>query len=189
MPTALIPRDEVVRRLFDAFRTYGYEGATLARLSEATGLGRASLYHYFPGGKEGMAREVLGLAGEWIRTNVNAPLIDPGVPVATRLKTALRNVANGYENGLTACLINIFGIGDAGDLVRVELVEAASLYSHGFERLLLDAGVPKGKAREIALDTVIQIEGALVMARALDDRSIFTKRIHNLEKQYLALIG
>ncbi|MBV8637828.1 MAG: TetR/AcrR family transcriptional regulator [Candidatus Eremiobacteraeota bacterium] len=189
MPAALIPRDEVVRRLFDAFRTFGYEGATLARLSEATGLGRASLYHYFPEGKDGMAREVIALAREWIKSNVNAPLVNVGEPATSRLKTALRNVANGYDNGRAACLINIFGIGDANDVVREALRETASLYSHGFERLLLDAGVQKSKAREISFDTVIQIEGALVLARALDDRSVFTKRIQKLEKQYLELIG
>lgn len=40
-------RVEVVQRLLKVFRQHGYEGATLSRISEATGLGRASLCHHF----------------------------------------------------------------------------------------------------------------------------------------------
>lgn len=52
-------KEEVIAQLTKVFRQYGYEGATLARLSEATGLGKASLYHHFPKGKEEMAAVVL----------------------------------------------------------------------------------------------------------------------------------
>ena len=31
-----------------AFATYGYDGATVARLEEATGLSRGAIFHYFP---------------------------------------------------------------------------------------------------------------------------------------------
>ena len=37
MPAALIPKEEVLARLLEVFREHGYEGASLAVLSEATG--------------------------------------------------------------------------------------------------------------------------------------------------------
>ena len=37
-------RDDIVRKLFDLFRHRGFEGAALSDISEATGLGRSSLY-------------------------------------------------------------------------------------------------------------------------------------------------
>ncbi|TGQ06111.1 helix-turn-helix domain-containing protein, partial [Mesorhizobium sp. M00.F.Ca.ET.217.01.1.1] len=40
----------------EVFREHGYEGASLALIGAATGLGKGSLYHFFPGGKEEMAR-------------------------------------------------------------------------------------------------------------------------------------
>ena len=52
-------REEAIAQLSKVFRQYGYEGATLARLSAATGLRKASLYHHFPKGKEKMAAAVL----------------------------------------------------------------------------------------------------------------------------------
>ena len=57
-----LAKEEVVARLMKVFRREGYEGASLSRLSEATGLGRSSLYHHFPRGKEDMAAAVLDLA-------------------------------------------------------------------------------------------------------------------------------
>ena len=73
MPASLISKDEVLDRLTKTFRTSGYDGASLARLSESTGIGRSSLYHYFPGGKEEMAQAVLAHANAWLETNNPRP--------------------------------------------------------------------------------------------------------------------
>ena len=51
-------RGDVLPALTEVFRTHGYEGASLALISRHTGLGKGSLYHFFPGGKEEMAAEV-----------------------------------------------------------------------------------------------------------------------------------
>ena len=187
MPAPLISRDEVVRRLFGAFRAYGFEGATLARLSEATGLGRASLYHYFPDGKESMMRAVIAMLISWLRANVKAPFEHAGSPTS-RIKTVVRNLASGYENGLASCLVNLFGVGDAHAIAGEALQELAQAYVSPFEAFLRSLGIAQSRARELALDTVTQIEGALVMARALDDQRVFTERLKQIEKQYLAYI-
>ena len=70
MALTKINEDELLDRLTDVFRTYGYEGASLSRISEVTGLQRASLYHRFPGGKEDMAKAVLSRAGQWLINRV-----------------------------------------------------------------------------------------------------------------------
>ena len=45
-------KEQIIPQLIPIFRHYGYEGATVSRLSEATELKKASLYHHFQGGKE-----------------------------------------------------------------------------------------------------------------------------------------
>jgi AcrR family transcriptional regulator len=187
MPAAIVPRDEVVRRLFGAFRTHGYEGATLARLSEATGLGRASLYHYFPDGKEGMVREVLGVAREWIAANIAGPLARSGTPSA-RLKATIKNVIAGYEDGNASCVCNLLGIGDAHAVTRDALLQTATAFVRAFSGFFEECGMPPARAKDTAIETVAQIEGALVMARALDDHRIFAKRMDRLEKELLELV-
>ena len=65
MTKAPAPKADIVRKLADVFSRHGYEGASLKLLSQATGLGRSSLYHYFPNGKEDMASAVLSSADTW----------------------------------------------------------------------------------------------------------------------------
>lgn len=61
MPAALDEKEKaaIVDRLFVVFQDHGYEGTSIADLSRATGLGKSSLYHHFPRGKEEMAEAVL----------------------------------------------------------------------------------------------------------------------------------
>lgn len=59
MPPATMSREELVALLAEVFRRHGYDGASMAEISAATGLGRSSLYHWFPGGKDEMAAAVL----------------------------------------------------------------------------------------------------------------------------------
>lgn len=186
MPAPLRSRDEVVRRLFGAFRTYGFEGATLARLSQATGLGRASLYHYFPDGKEGMIREVLAVARGWIETNVKKPFERDAAPNA-KIRTVMRNILAGYDDGVSSCILNVMGVGNAHDVARHDLREITRLYVSAFEKFLRSRGVAAKAAAESALAAVTQIEGALVMARALDDPAIFAQALKRLEKDLLSL--
>src|ERR1700749_1985402 len=72
MPAALDAKEkaEIVGRLFVVFQDRGYEGASLADLSQATGLGKSSLYHHFPRGKEQMAEAVLEQGRTFIQTAV-----------------------------------------------------------------------------------------------------------------------
>lgn len=185
MPAPLMSREELVRRLFGVFRTYGFEGASLARISEATGLGRASLYHYFPDGKDGMLREVLDLAKTWIRRDVRAPLLESSKSAQSRLRSAMRNIVAGYDGGASSCLVNVFGLGDSSAIAPKELADTAAEYVDAFSRFLMGEGLAAAKARDVALDAVVQIEGALVVARALRDKTVFSKRMDRLEKALL----
>ena len=63
MPITKVNEDELLDRLTDVFRTYGYEGASLSKISEATGLQRASLYHRFPGREGRHGQSCVGTRG------------------------------------------------------------------------------------------------------------------------------
>ena len=62
MPRDVAGRDELLPALGEVFRAHGYEGASLTAITAATGLGKGSLYHFFPRGKEQMAEEEIGRA-------------------------------------------------------------------------------------------------------------------------------
>ncbi|MFV2091191.1 MAG: TetR/AcrR family transcriptional regulator, partial [Pseudomonadales bacterium] len=52
-------RKTLLRALREVFEAKGFDGTTLTQLAESTGLGKASLYHHFPGGKGEMAAVLL----------------------------------------------------------------------------------------------------------------------------------
>ena len=65
MARTVAERSDVLPLLAEVFREHGYEGASLSLISKATGLGKGSLYHFFPGGKEEMAVAVLAEIDGW----------------------------------------------------------------------------------------------------------------------------
>lgn len=65
-----MPKDTYIPCLLRLFREYGYDGATLSKISQATGLGKASLYHHFPGGKDEMVETVLDYLERWSGENI-----------------------------------------------------------------------------------------------------------------------
>src|SRR4029078_10699962 len=75
-----VERSQVLRALGEVFRAHGYEGASLTLITEATGLGKGSLYQLFPGGKEQMAAEVLADIDAWFELNIYAPLREASDP-------------------------------------------------------------------------------------------------------------
>jgi len=96
-------RAAAVPALAEAFREHGFEGASIAQLSAATGLGKGSLYNFFPGGKEEMAAAVLADVDAWFTANIFEPLRDaaPGdsAPISAMFDAAgLRHPDLFYED-------------------------------------------------------------------------------------------
>jgi TetR/AcrR family transcriptional regulator, lmrAB and yxaGH operons repressor len=177
MPAALITKEEVVSRLFVAFRDHGYEGASLAELSRATGLGKSSLYHYFPGGKEDMARAVLDFVETWFAENVFAPLSGKGTP-RERLQRMLDSMNALYDGGKNPCLLgNLATAGASRSLFQKRLRAAFAAWVDAIEAIAIEGGVPKRSARARAEDVIIGLEGALVLAAGLDDPAPFRRAL------------
>jgi TetR/AcrR family transcriptional regulator, lmrAB and yxaGH operons repressor len=185
MPAPLISRDEVIDRLCQVFQRLGYDGASLAELSHGTGLGKSSLYHYFPNGKEEMALAVLRRVHVWIEENAIAPLDAQGSP-KERLDLMLRAVDTQYAGGKNACVLGNLVVGGARHLYQRQLRSTFSAWIEGLERLALEAGLSRRTARERAEDVVLQIEGALILCGGLDDPTSFRRVLRKISKEFLA---
>lgn len=166
MRKPVTPREDAVRRAAAVFREHGFEGASVTRLSAATGLGRSSLYHHFPDGKPEMAVEAASLAGADFMRLVVEPLNATGDPKA-RLRRAISGLQTFYQGGATACLIEHFSVPDgaaAAPSVSRRMAEAAL---KSFAGLALSAGASQKAAEARAEQALIDIQGALVLSRAL----------------------
>lgn len=183
---ALIENDALIARLSDMFREVGFEGATLARMSEKTGLKRPSLYHRFPGGKEQMACEVLDDAGRWLTTNVLEPLGTEGSP-RDRIKTMIRQLDAFYRGGEQACLLNLLSapLGGTGPF-QSRISEMFEAFIAAIAAVVVEAGIASGEAERRAQRAVAMIQGSLVLSRGLGRTQPFRDTLDELPDLLLA---
>lgn len=184
MPAAVISRDEAVDRILAVFREHGYEGASLARLSSATGLGRSSLYHHFPNGKEDMANAAMAAVGGWFRDNVMAAL-DGQEPPKKKLRRFADKLAEFYHGGEQSCLTDVFTIGEAGTVFRKHFAARLQALIAALRGIAIEGGVPPTEAARRAENAVMKIQGALVVSRALGSTALFNRMIRELPDELL----
>jgi TetR/AcrR family transcriptional regulator, lmrAB and yxaGH operons repressor len=180
MPTIKVEPDDILDRLTEVFRTVGYDGATLSKLSQATGLQRASLYHRFPGGKKAMAEAVLAHAGAWLDTHVLAPLTGSGTPQA-RLQRMAQALDTFYVQGGKSCLLDSLSFGEGSALFHEHIRTAFAHWIEALAALVVEStGCPIAEARRRAEDAVLSIQGALVLARGTGKTQPFQRVLKKL---------
>ncbi len=104
MPKQTAAKQSYVPPLLDLLRQYGYDGVSLSKISEVTGLGKASLYHHFPGGKDDMVETVLNALDQWLQETAVAALAVEG-DALTRLGRMGDRIRDAYSHGEKPCLL------------------------------------------------------------------------------------
>lgn len=184
MPAALMSKEEVLARLMGIFREQGYEGASLADLSQATGLGRSSLYHYFPGGKDEMATSVLAYLDGILETALYAPLATKAPP-KKKLDAMLAVVDDFYDGGAKACLLERLCASASRPVIGRPLRRSFDVWLTAFETLGVDAGVARALARSRAEDALARIEGALVVVAGTGKKDVFARALDDVRATLL----
>ena len=184
MPAALLSRDEVVERLMRVVRRHGYDGASLAELSKATGLGKSSLYHHFPDGKDDMVRAVLDHLERELQAAVFEPLRRPG-PARRRVEEMVKTLDDYYRGGREACVLGNLVLGTSRTRFRSQLRAIFDEWIDALAVALADAGLSKSVARTRAEDAVMRIEGALILAGGMDDVALFGRALKQLPNELL----
>ncbi len=180
MAKTVAERADLLPALAEVFRAHGYEGATLALITEATGLGKGSLYHFFPGGKEQMATEVLASIDRWFIDNIYTPLrtsSDSKQGIA-----AMYAATDDYfRSGQRVCLVGVVALGASRDIFAARVKTYFVGWVDALAAALRRLGDSKVAARRKAEHAVLEIQGALVIARALDDPKVFSRALKESE--------
>ncbi len=184
MKKGVVERREVLRALGEVFRAHGYEGASLALITEATGLGKGSLYHLFPGGKAQMAAEVLAEIDAWFELNIFAPLRSADDP-APAIAAMIAGVDGYFQSGNRVCLVGVVALGAARDTFAVAVNDYFERWQTALASLLRRSGLSNSLAQRRAEDAVLTIQGALVLARARNDTKIFRRALAELKRRLL----
>ena len=183
MPAALDAKEkaEIVDRLFVVFRDHGYEGASLADLSRATGLGKSSLYHHFPGGKEEMAEAVLQQAGTFIKHAI-AEAASSREPLKARIRKIVAALDKIYAGGRNSCVLGRLASSEIGARGHQTLREIFNLWMDATAGLARESGMSQTRAHQFAEDWVARLQGALILHAANGDCGPFERSMSALLK-------
>ncbi|WP_063571901.1 MULTISPECIES: TetR/AcrR family transcriptional regulator [Luteibacter] len=181
MARVVFERADVIPLVADAFRELGYDGASMSRITERTGLGKSSLYHFFPGGKEEMAAVVLADVDDWFERHIFVTLRE-GEPHGA-IAAMWREVDRYFQSGGRVCLVGAFAL----DQTRDRFATAISGYFVRWIEALASALVRLGRsaeeASEQAEDIVLGIQGALMLSRAKRDPASFRAALHRMARR------
>ncbi|WP_353778050.1 TetR family transcriptional regulator [Winogradskyella sp. 3972H.M.0a.05] len=176
---------EMLNGLMSVFRSKGYEGASMAELSEATGLKKASLYHRYPGGKKDMTLAVLVYLEENIKKHVYNVLTDSEKGKKVRLEEAIRNIKTLYDGGSEVCIYRSLSLDSGIELFGAQIKQGIHLILNGFKQFGLASGMSETDATEKANQTFIEIQGSLVMSKALQTTKPFIDSLEKIRLRYI----
>lgn len=167
---ATFSKSQLLARLTSVFRRSGYDGASMAELSRATGLSKASLYHHFPGGKADMAAKVMAEEGKRLQKLVLAPLAETRTPVQS-LEKSLEGVAGFYGGDVPQCLMNSILLGSGEAVFRAEISAAVTAWMKLMAGAYEAVGAPPDEAAAWASYALERIQGALILCRVAANRT------------------
>lgn len=177
-------KEQVISQLIAVFRQYGYEGTSLSMLSKATGLGKASLYHYFPQGKQEMATAVMDHIASNFEETVLRLLQTSDTP-QEKIFSMCQALGDFYAHGNHNCFLAIMSLGTADNLFHDRVKQRLEIWIDNVAQVLIEAGIEPQLARERSQDAIIEIQGALILVRILDEPAIFTRILNNMPKKLL----
>ena len=178
MARLIAERADALPALGEVFREYGFEGASLARITQATGLGKSSLYHFFPGGKEEMLAATLAHIDDWFETNMFAPLRDD--PPRAAIAAMFEATDAYFRSGRRVCLIGVIALADTRDAFAAPVRDYFRRWIEALASALERAGHAPDDAAARAEAVVAGLQGAITLARAMNDTAIFTRCLERL---------
>lgn len=185
MAKTITERADILPLLAEVFRAHGYEGATLALISEATDLGKGSLYNFFPGGKEQMADEVLAAIDRWFVDKIYTPLRTASDPVQG-IADMYAATDEYFRSGQRVCLVGVVALGASRDLFGEKVKDYFAGWVDALAAALRRHGDDRAEARRKSEHAVLEIQGALVLARAFNDAKVFSRALKESEARLTA---
>jgi len=180
-----VDHEHLMSGLMSVLRANGFEGTSMVAISEATGLKKASLYYRFPGGKKEMVEEVLNHVKSWSVKHISDVLTNKKNSPQKRLGVVLDNINILYDGGRRACILKAISTESGLPLFGTQIKEGFKLWIDAFTTLALDFGYEPQTAYNLAKESLVRIQGALILSKGLGDLSPFRESLESIEKSYL----
>jgi TetR/AcrR family transcriptional regulator, lmrAB and yxaGH operons repressor len=167
---------ELLDKSTEVFRTFGFEGSSMSRLSAATGLEKASLYHRFPGGKDELALAVATHIAKCMQQFIFEPL-KKDAPIEKRLRIIIEQLRAFYDDGRKSCAFDALSLPGGSAELSGALQTALEAWLKVFTDIAIESGLPPREARLRAEEALTRIEGSLVLSRVLKKNGSFRRTL------------
>ncbi len=184
MDSEIANQNDLISTLGEVFREHGYSGTSLSEISNKTGLGKSSLYHYFPDGKTEMADAVLNSIDAWFKQNVFLPLRECK-NTTSGISAMFKAVDLYFNSGNRICLVGAFALDNTRDQFSQKVSAYFKDWIDALTFALKRSGLSQHQAKSTAEEVVVSIQGALVLARAQDNSKTFTRTLNRLRKRVI----
>ena len=169
--TPTVPtRDRILYAAAELLRRQGYAGTGLKQVASRSQAPFGSIYHFFPGGKEQLADEVLRTGGAFFLALYRQILAQaPSVPDGIAAFFAGAGETLRATDFQDACPIaTVAGeVASTNDALRRATAEVFESWLAEIAGDLVTAGVAAADARPLAFALLAQLEGAFLLCRAL----------------------
>lgn len=180
-----VRKRQVVLALDELFREYGYNSTSLSIISGITGLGKGSLYNFFPEGKEQMLAEVLDLMDCWLKEEI-LPILMEEIEDEIVLNRIFKKISEYYRFGERPCILNTIPSMDLSIANRMRISRTSAMLEQALLRLLIRIGWDSVEAQEWAERVLATIQGGLVMSVVTGDTKFFVRVMSRLEKEMMS---
>lgn len=172
-------RAKLIGALSGVFRRHGYAGASLAELASAAGLGKATLYHHFPGGKHEMAAAVLRAGIDELDRVAYAKLRGKGSRDA-RIGEFVSGFSRYVDDGAGTCLLAVLASNALPTELGAEIDRAVGTWLDQIAELFRASGQSRKRSARSARELLGRLYGALTLARMLDDPKVYRQAVKHL---------
>ena len=168
-------RSRLLTATSESFRRRGYNGTSLKHVTEAARAPTGSLYHFFPGGKDELAAEVITTSGAAYRElfeAIGAAADSPGAAVTDFFDGAAAVLEE--TDFIDPCPIGTVAreVASTNEPLRVATEHVFASWIDAATAHLTAAGVVREEAERLAVTIVAALEGGFVLARAKRDANV-----------------
>jgi AcrR family transcriptional regulator len=162
-------RERIVNAGATLFREQGYSATSIKQIVAAAEAPIASLYHFFPGGKEQLGAEAIKTSGVLYELLIPA-VFDPAPDIVTAVRdffagAAAHLVDTDYADACPIATVAL-EVSSSSDALREACAEVFESWIDAGAARFERAGATAEQARTLTIAMLSALEGAFVLARA-----------------------
>jgi AcrR family transcriptional regulator len=162
-------KERIVGTTGELFRRQGYTGTGLKQIVAEAGAPFGSIYHFFPGGKQQLAAEVIRTSGRAYQQLVEA-ILDQAPDAITAVETGFAAaaetlVATDYADACPIATVAL-EVASTDETLRAATDEVFAAWVDSGAARFERWGFGPADARRLAIVLITSLEGAFVLCRA-----------------------